>query len=194
MTNWRWILILFVATLTYCKPNNDSYQINGKLPSNDFDGEYVYLVPFENATQAKVDSTLILEGKFVFRGSTDHPEVCILRTRPLLRLKLEEILIIKEPGILNVTLASTSYAKGTVSNDSLQKWKEFKTNFDSIFRQALMQYKSSSDSLEKQNISLKLDSLKEISSNFYQTFIETNKNNTAGEFVRKILGNNLSKE
>ncbi|MCU4163673.1 DUF4369 domain-containing protein [Carboxylicivirga caseinilyticus] len=194
MNNWRWILILFVATLTFCKPNNENYQINGKLPTQDFDGEYVYLVPFENATQNTVDSTLIHEGKFVFRGSSEQPEVCILRTRPLLRLQLEEILIIKEPGILNVTLASTSYAQGTVSNDSLQKWKEVKSNIDSMFRQVLIQYKSSSDSLAKQKISLKLDSLKELSSNFNQAFIETNKNNTAGEFVRKILGNNLSKE
>jgi hypothetical protein len=107
--------------------------IEGTLPGGSrYDGETVYLVPVEKATADNVDSTCIRRGAFRFeRILGDEPEgVCIIRTRPLLRRALEELLVIPEPGRLQVTLDSVSSAHGTPLNEALQQWKERKQQYD----------------------------------------------------------------
>jgi hypothetical protein len=102
--------------------------IEGSLPDTSYDGELVYLVPVKGATVDNVDSTYISRGAFRFESAIGKGgrDVCIIRTRPLLRLKLQELIVIKEAGRLQVKLDSVSSASGTALNDSLQLWKEQK--------------------------------------------------------------------
>ena len=109
---------------------------------------FIYLVPFNNPSVEKVDSVMVHDGTFTFKGKVDQPEVYIVRTRPKLRLQLQELLIVKEPGNITINFGSDSSASGTTSNDSLQKWKEFKTEIDNSYKHFLQQYKS--DSINKE--------------------------------------------
>jgi hypothetical protein len=102
--------------------------IEGRLPDARYDGEVVYLVPLVGATAANVDSAYIREG--AFRFEPEGGSIAILRTRPLLRLRFQELLVILEPGCLYVRLDSLSSAHGTALNDSLQQWKENKQRYD----------------------------------------------------------------
>ncbi|MDR1645851.1 MAG: DUF4369 domain-containing protein [Tannerellaceae bacterium] len=120
-------LCLLLLCLLGCREQEFAV-IEGRLPDARYDGEFVYLVPLRNATAANVDSARIQQDAFRFERPTDRvgEEVFIVRTRPLLRLALQELLIILEPGRLHLTLDTLSSARGTALNDSLQQWKKWK--------------------------------------------------------------------
>ena len=56
------LLISILFLFCHCKPQNYTYEISGSLPSNIYDGELIYLVPFKNASPETVDSTRIKDG------------------------------------------------------------------------------------------------------------------------------------
>jgi hypothetical protein len=150
------IYCLLPVCLLSC--NRQLAVIEGSLPDTAYDGELVYLVPVKGATAENVDSTYINHGAFRFElaAGKDSEDVCIIRTRPLLRIKLQELLVIKEPGRLRVKLDSVSSASGTPLNDSLQLWKEQKERSGNDY--ALYTF----------------------------LFVMRNKDNTAGRFVYEL--------
>jgi hypothetical protein len=177
---------LFLLIPAGCQ-NRSCYRIEGHLPDSSSDGEFIYLVPFENAVKERVDSTRIENNKFQFEGTVQTPEICILRTRPLLRLKLQELLVVKEPGIINVKFDSTSSACGTALNDSLQHWKDKKMEFDRQYDRLKQKYRSADDSV-KNEMKQRADHLKEQIENYHFNFVKRNRENAVGKMVLKMMG------
>ena len=62
MKNSVFVLFLFLIS---CQSRNN-YTIVGQLPGKTYDGELIYLVPMENASKERVDSTFIKDGSFQF--------------------------------------------------------------------------------------------------------------------------------
>ena len=156
-----------------------------------YDGEYIYLVPLENSSIKRTDSTLIANGIFQFKGSAEAPEIYIVRARPLLRLTLQELLVVKEPGVLKVNIGNNSRTGGTALNDSLQKWKVKKMMSDSLYYQLLGQYKVADKTLQPL-IKQKADSLNNANMDFNYRFVRNNLHNVVGKFVNKVMGNSFS--
>jgi len=73
------VFLSFLLLVANCQPKSQ-FSIYGNLPDSSYDGEYIYLVPMENATKDKVDSVQIKNGTFCFSGTIKTPEVFILRT------------------------------------------------------------------------------------------------------------------
>ena len=86
-----------------------------------YDGEWIYLVPMENAP-GRVDSVKITNASFSFSGKGE--EMRVLRLRHLLRIYIQELLVVTEPGTIHVKADSVGSVTGTPQNDALQKWKE----------------------------------------------------------------------
>lgn len=86
-----------------------------------YDGEWIYLVPMENAP-GRVDSVKITNASFSFSGQGE--EMRVLRLRHLLRIYIQELLVVTEPGTIHVKADSVGSVTGTPQNDALQKWKE----------------------------------------------------------------------
>lgn len=123
------VLIFIIAS---CSSDN-SYKIDGTLYGGaSFEGETIYMVSFGSSSVEDQDSAVIRNGRFHFEGSVDQPEVCELRMRPMMRLFIDKLVLIKEPGHVWVTLSKQSVAHGTALNDSLQQWREYKTKVDSV--------------------------------------------------------------
>lgn len=113
-----------IATIvTACGHTDDknTYTINGTLPSTEFDGEWMYLVPLKNH-KGRVDSVKVKDGAFTFKG--DSVEMKVLRMHYLLRDRLQELLVATEPGVITVEIDSISTGGGTPQNDALQLWKD----------------------------------------------------------------------
>ena len=162
--------------------HKDPLIIEGEVADEHLNGEKIYLVPFKNPTQAKVDSVIIENKKFRFKKREQDTSVYILRARPLLRLRLEEILVVSEPGTLHVILDKSSRAMGTPLNDSLQAWKEEK-----IRRDRQLNELRSSKATEK-----KIDSLKSDNIRFHYKFVKNNFDNAAGQLVYEIMNEAFS--
>ncbi|MDP3914100.1 MAG: DUF4369 domain-containing protein [Bacteroidota bacterium] len=183
--------ILFII-LTGCQTDGQ-FRIQGQLPDKTYDGEVIYLVPLENAVKEKVDSAFIVNGMFQIKGVANSAEIYIIRPKPALRLKLQELLVVKEPGELTVRIGPNSMVRGTALNDSLQYWKEKKLMADHLHEE-LKQKFSSADSSEQTVIKQTADSLNLRIVDFHYNFARNNQDNVVGKFVAKLMGNSFTPE
>lgn len=131
-------LVAIVALSAACdNSEGKTCRITGVAPDSFMEGQWVFLVPFSNATRVNVDSTVVKDGKFEFH--TDTMMMAKLLTAFRLQLDVQPLLVVVEPGDVEVTIASISSAKGTPQNDSLQHWKELTERHNSemsAFRKA----------------------------------------------------------
>ena len=88
-----------------------------------FEGKKIFLLPAEGpATMETVDSVVITNGEFAFQS--EPGEMKIIRIDYRYRTGVEDLLVVMEPGNLEVIIDSISSGKGTPQNDTLQAWKE----------------------------------------------------------------------
>jgi len=184
------IVILFLGSCHH----SDNYFIKGKLPSEKYSGQYMFIVPLNNPTPDRVDSAMIEGDSFALKGYLPTPEIFIMRTAPRYRLDLQELLVVLEAGNINVYMGAPSWSKGTSLNDSIQKWKSFKMNYDSIHYTLRKQYKSESDTIVKVKIKNQVDSLTTNYNHFNYIFVKCNKDNVVGQLVQKMTGSSFSPE
>lgn len=164
------VLLLFMVSC-----NKPTFEIKGQLPDSKYDGEWVFLVPMEKHTVKDVDSVLIKNNSFVFKGNIER--VAVIRMRMALRLRFQELLVVTEPGQINVQLDSISSAMGTPQNNALQKWKDYR------------QETSSKLMLERKERNIKPyetfcdDKIKRESYEFNYKLLKEMGNNTLGNFL-----------
>lgn len=185
-------LLFCVSCLLWagCGNSGRNYQIEGTLPSVQYDGEWIYLVPMENAP-GRVDSVKITNASFSFSGKGE--EMKVLRLRHQLRIRIQELLVVTEPGTIYVKADSIGSVTGTAQNDALQAWKEDREKRQADYRQI---WKAQKTAVGKDSVRLlrKRDTLRlqEQERNF--AFLTAQGNNTLGVFMRKILRGTLTEE
>lgn len=158
-------LLAVVIAFSSCKR---SFVIEGYVDNVTFWDSKVYLVALDGPISKRVDSTLAVNGNFRFEIPADSMEVRIVRIAPKYPEMVEDLVVVAEPGTMNVKLGNKSFGRGTPINDRLQHWKERKGMFDSI------QW-----SLLRQKRELKLspnekDSLEAYSQDLYELFVSEN--------------------
>lgn len=184
-----YILLLFLIS---CQ-SKDQFTLQGHLPDKTFDGEFIYLVPLENAVKERVDSAVIKDGKFWMEGRVTSAEIYIMRAKPILRLKLQELLIVKEPGKLTAMIGENSLISGTALNDSLQRWKDKKLMADFVFEELRQKYKTA-DIDQQSAIKHIADSIDKQSVDFNYQFVRNNKKNVVGKFVYQLSKSEFTPE
>lgn len=118
------ILFLTVAAAAFllCACSRDEYRIHGRVTSNELEGVKIFLVPYGHEERENVDSVLIHNHEFEFRGREHW--MCTLRLISHERHKGQNLLVATEPGDIYVTIGPDSRGGGTPQNDSLQVWKD----------------------------------------------------------------------
>ncbi len=130
-----YLLLAIVCTgVACCTGNNDEYVIKGSTSLSRLDGQRVFLVPYGTKAYEDsigVDSTVIKNGKFEFRGHKGEflARVTIARQA---RYGTQDLLIVTEPGEITVVIDSVSSGHGTPQNEALQSWKDLKENHDKV--------------------------------------------------------------
>lgn len=186
------ILLFCISCLLWagCGNSGQNYMIEGTLPSVKYDGEWIYLVPMENAP-GRVDSARITNAAFSFSGQGE--EMRVLRMRHLLRLYIQELLVVTEPGTIHVKADSIGSVTGTPQNDALQNWKEAREKGQASYRfiRKGLRTAAGEDSL---HLTQMRDSLimQEQEMNFL--FLKEQGNNTLGTFMQKMLHGSLTEE
>ncbi len=114
---------LFISALTLfsCGKENQECVINGVVDNPDLNGKMIFLVPLMNADSTNVDSIEIKEGKFEFRTKVNDMRKILVDYH--FRYGTQPLLVVCEPGKVDVTIGATSSATGTKNNDILQEWK-----------------------------------------------------------------------
>jgi hypothetical protein len=175
-----WILLILLAG---CGKSSSEYMIEGRLPSSAYDGEWIYLAPAGNLP-GRIDSARIINCVFIFKGKIE--ELKIVRMRPVLRLKFQELLVVTEPGKICVKIDSIGVVSGTPQNDALQTWKAARERIQRSYRFVYdsLCFASGNDSLLllKKRDFLRL---KEKEINF--SLLKNQKNTTLGKFMKPML-------
>jgi len=180
------ILFLFL-TVCFIGCSKKESIIEGKVPNASYDNEWVYLVPLKNPTKKTVDSTLIHNGSFRFNvKSKKQNQVYIVRVRPALRLKLQEILVIPEQGIVHVDLDLRSSASGTPLNETLQQWKDKKQVSDSACYSLRREYRKETDEAKKNQLKTEIDSILKENRTDMDSLAKKNKTNAIGQFLQSL--------
>jgi len=161
----RVYLLVVIIVLSSCK---QSFVIEGYVDNVTFWESKVYLVALDGPISKRVDSTLAVNGNFRFEIPADSMEVRIVRIAPKYPEMVEDLVVVAEPGTMNVKLGNKSFGRGTPINDRLQHWKERKGMFDSIQWSLLRQKR------EMVLSPLEKDSLDAYSKNLYTLFVSEN--------------------
>ena len=123
----RKILLCFMAVVVTtmffsCRQGDAKCHIQGVVKGEQFEGKRVFLVPFSGSKTAEtVDSVEIKDGRFAFE--TDIMQMYKILIDFRFRVGVQPLLVVGEPGEVQVIIDSVSHAVGTPQNDSLEKWK-----------------------------------------------------------------------
>lgn len=118
------IIALAAVTMMFsCQSaNNGKCRINGVVNGEQYEGKRIFLVPMYGPKTAEyVDSMEITNGQFHFEPDSAQMYKILLDYH--YRFGLQPLLIVGEPGTIEVIIDSISHATGTPQNDSLEKWK-----------------------------------------------------------------------
>lgn len=117
------ITLTAVTMMFSCQSaNNGKCRINGVVNGEQYEGKRIFLVPMYGPKTAEyVDSMEITNGQFHFEPDSSQMYKILLDYH--YRFGLQPLLIVGEPGTIEVIIDSISHATGTPQNDSLEKWK-----------------------------------------------------------------------
>lgn len=188
--------LIFVLTglvlLTNCK-EAENFSIEGKLPDKSFDGEWIYMVPTMKGSINRVDSTIIKNAQFSFKGNTAEPEIFVLRTRPFLRIMLQELIIVKEQGAIEAYIGQNSQVKGTTLNDLLQGWQDQKEVYDQHTK-LLDHYYYAGTFSQRDSLKPTMNALAYEQNNFHFEFASDNQENVVGQMVMQMMSDSFTDE
>lgn len=118
------LTLLTIAVLMACGQGemNGSCRIHGMVDDSRLNGKQIFLVPLEDNSAEAVDSVYIKDGKFEFATDTCHMAQIIMDYH--YRDGVQRLLVVTEPGDINVRIGKVSSSSGTRGNDSLEVWKK----------------------------------------------------------------------
>lgn len=124
------ILTSLLAAALICSCSKGGYHIRGTVTDPNLEGAIVFLVPMtepvHEPTKDNLDSTFIKNGHFEFRGTNER--LVDVRIERMKRMGVQNLLVVTEPGEIEVVLGERSSGSGTPQNDSLQVWKNITEN------------------------------------------------------------------
>ena len=117
------MVVTAMALLYSCQQSNGGKcHIVGTVHGEAYEGKRIFLVPLNGpATAETVDSMEIKDGKFHFEPDSVQMYKILLDYH--YRAGLQQLIVVSEPGTIQVTIDSISHATGTPQNDSLEQWK-----------------------------------------------------------------------
>ena len=86
-----------------------------------------------------MDSVVIKDGTFEF--AVDTVEMKVIRVDYHYRDGVQDLLVVSEPGDVEVTIGANSITSGTPQNDSLQVWKDQMMKFNRDYAELRMRAK-----------------------------------------------------
>lgn len=182
--------LLMAAVLTGCnsetKIATGTCHITGTANAN-LNGKKIFLVPMTRpATMETVDSVVVENGKFEF--TADTCELSVIRMDYHFRSGVQDLLVVTEPGKVEVIIDSISSGKGTPQNDSLQSWKNLTEKLQKECRPFMIEGRNAEkagDNTTAEAMKAKLDSLRRDYRRSSHEMGERMKGTSLGEFLMK---------
>ena len=190
----RKILLCFIAlaavTMIFsCQSaNNGKCRINGVVNGEQYEGKRIFLVPMYGPKTAEyVDSMEITNGQFHFEPDSAQMYKILLDYH--YRFGLQPLLIVGEPGTIEVIIDSISHATGTPQNDSLEKWK-VQTEIHNMqlakMRKNIADLQMKGDTVQAQYLAQRADSFHLAYKNYTRRLAKNLKEGVLYDFLKEM--------
>lgn len=190
----RKILLCFIAlaavTMMFsCQSaNNGKCRINGVVNGEQYEGKRIFLVPMYGPKTAEyVDSMEITNGQFHFEPDSAQMYKILLDYH--YRFGLQPLLIVGEPGTIEVIIDSISHATGTPQNDSLEKWK-VQTEIHNLqlakMRKNIADLQMKGDTVQAQYLAQRADSFHLVYKNYTRRLAKNLKEGVLYDFLKEM--------
>lgn len=173
-----------MSLLFSCSKCPPKYKISGTLPSNNYDGMKIFLVPAVGDNPSNVDSVTIVNGHFTFVGDTER--VSIIRMPMKVRYNFQDLLVVTEKGLIKVNIDSVSRGGGSFQNDLLQQWKNKVEESNKETAKYYIAKYNEVDSKQLKLLENKKDSVRLNMKKFTSRIICENGNTTLGKFLSRM--------
>lgn len=188
------ILLCFVAlaavTMFYsCQQTNDGkFHVEGVVNGEQYEGKRIFIVPlYGKKTAEYVDSMEITNGKFHF--TKDSMQMYKILLDYHYRMDVQQLLVVGEPGTIQVVIDTVSHAMGTPQNDSLEKWKvrtEMHNRELGKMRKFIMNLKDSGDSVQAKTLVQRADSFHLVYKNYTRQLAKSLEGTVLGDFLKEM--------
>lgn len=190
----RKILLCFVTVaaammMFSCQSaNNGKCYINGVVKGEQYEGKRIFLVPMNGPKTAEyVDSMEITNGQFHFEPDSAQMYKILLDYH--YRFGLQPLLIVGEPGTIEVIIDSISHATGTPQNDSLEKWK-VQTEIHNLqlakMRKNIADLQMKGDTVQAQYLAQRADSFHLAYKNYTRRLAKNLKEGVLYDFLKEM--------
>ncbi len=188
------ILLCFMSLVAVtmffsCQQANDGKcHIVGTVNGEQYEGKRIFLVPmFGPKTAEYVDSMEITDGKFHFEPDSVQMYKILLDYH--FRLGLQPLIIVGEPGTINITIDSISHATGTPQNDTLEQWKGLTENHN--IQMAKMKKKIATmnkigDTIQAKQLKQQADSFHLVYKNHTRELAKRMEGTVLGDFLKDL--------
>lgn len=168
--------------------NNGKCYINGVVKGEQYEGKRIFLVPMYGPKTAEyVDSMEITNGQFHFEPDSSQMYKILLDYH--YRFGLQPLLIVGEPGTIEVIIDSISHATGTPQNDSLEKWK-VQTEIHNMqlakMRKNIADLQMKGDTVQAQYLAQRADSFHLAYKNYTRQLAKNLKEGVLYDFLKEI--------
>ncbi len=166
-------------------------RIHGKVVLPEHEGKRIFLVPLYGPQDAThVDSVVIKDRKFEF--VTDTAMMAVIRVDYHFREGAQDLLVVTEPGDVNVMIGPMSSGNGTPQNDSLQVWKDLNENLNMQYRPMfvdLQKARKEKDTTLLAATKARIDSLRQVFRDRSKELGANMKEGLLHDFLNKRFGN-----
>lgn len=177
------MLLIFGILCSACQQKQE-YQLTGTF-NGPVDEEWIYLGKFMGEG-LKPDSARIENGRFVFKGTVDFPEVYGLSYHPSTSPEIAPLFL--EPGSINITIDLQDWYSGSIISGGIinSQYQEFTRVQNEKFLDEIMSLSSQKRSAEKEEaqvIEMRITELFDLNDEYTMEFIKDNPNSPVSVFL-----------
>ena len=178
-----------VAMFYSCQQANDGkFYVEGVVNGEQYEGKRIFIVPlYGKKTAEYVDSMEITNGKFHF--TKDSMQMYQILLDYHYRMGIQPLIVVGEPGTIQVIIDSVSHAVGTPQNDSLEQWK-VRTEMHNLqlakMRNNITNLRNLGDTLQAKYIAQRADSFHLVYKNYTRHMAKSLEGQTLGNFLKDL--------
>ncbi|TAJ14141.1 AhpC/TSA family protein [Marinilabiliaceae bacterium JC017] len=185
-------LLLGVALLVGCKTTG--YKIEGEI-SGLKEGQ-VYLKNLRKDMPYQVDSTLLVDGKFTFKGESVEPELYLIFVK---KHQMPAILFLENGTITvkaNIDSMQAAKVEGSALSDLFQQFNDSMPAIErtKAIRHEFQQAQMAQDNEKMQNLAGEMNSIMEKQKAYFRKFVYNNTDNAVGGYLASNMARSLDYE
>lgn len=172
-----------------CQQANDGkFHVEGVVKGEQYEGKRIFIVPlYGKKTAEYVDSMEIKDGKFHF--TKDSMQMYQILLDYHFRMGIQPLIVVGEPGTIQVSIDSVSHAVGTPQNDSLEQWKvrtEMHNRELGKIRKYIADLTKQGDTVQAKYIAQRADSFHLVYKTYTRRLAKNLEGQTLGDFLKNL--------